>query len=828
MSSSRSGVRRRGDYNNLDIERGIELTSFSESTPLIKENTFKPSLRTRLRTSLNKPSVKAAGVGFVASAVAGGGYALADYLGHTEEIKNIPNKALERKVNQLRKQYFSDTWNKQFPQITGWHGGWRDQAIQILEEEYNKRSALTLKHINGIDTYFDKTGKQLDPYEVQPYFDKQNSKDYTLPGYNYLGPGNILNKGPPLNDIDADAQQHDIAYDKAQTSKEVSKADEIFVNQAKDHIVESINLNDKPLNTIGSIVGAVGIGTKQAVEKHTGIIYPSIVSGMGKYDNYKINKQYQSWWNGANDEQKNEVINNPQYHYLFAERPSASSDQSNAALPASASKRPADSSVTGEQDRANPKRRQLSLNSAGISSSGQHPDAGTIPESIEVDEEMPLTGTGREQAEGGASANTRMDIYQIERPISNFGSKISVYRKSHKFMIFGLANAVIGPAAAATRQHRLLTTALAEIPWHKLPLYMNQSEFDLLPPGSHAVKAEVQVYFRGNRIAFETASSVSGLATLNQISNVQVGYALNKTGWGINRSITAFNPNQPMIPATLAAPRYAAVGTTYRGMIQDYYGANNNESTNFANSGNYPHHQVGSWCFLQNYFCMYTMSSGTGNDLGPLGGWPCLQEKLEQYDGKTIVNECIANMEYTFKLAPIKTPLGVVRAGYPLISADVNTNGNLSGMRSTNIAWQVQDPQSQAVVETSNDGNRTFSGEFGIYNTIEKSQFMRSGPWGQADPHVQPSLHVGVQAVPSLTTASLNGPINKWTDSMGYIDVIATLTVKEHDPTAFPYATVANVPIGDVIMRTSGTLPNDNNSTIAGLYPNISTLGTIS
>lgn len=38
-------------------------------------------------------------------------------------------------------------------------------------------------------------------------------RDWTLPGYKYLGPGNRLNKGKPRNKNDAVAYKHDLAYD---------------------------------------------------------------------------------------------------------------------------------------------------------------------------------------------------------------------------------------------------------------------------------------------------------------------------------------------------------------------------------------------------------------------------------------------------------------------------------------------------------------------------------------------------------------------------------------------------------------------------------------
>jgi Phospholipase A2-like domain len=50
---------------------------------------------------------------------------------------------------------------------------------------------------------------------VQRSAHKNNSwiPDLTLPGYNYLGPGNELNKGNPTNKSDSTAQGHDYGYD---------------------------------------------------------------------------------------------------------------------------------------------------------------------------------------------------------------------------------------------------------------------------------------------------------------------------------------------------------------------------------------------------------------------------------------------------------------------------------------------------------------------------------------------------------------------------------------------------------------------------------------
>lgn len=56
-------------------------------------------------------------------------------------------------------------------------------------------------------------------------------KGLTLPGYNYCGPGNPLDNGPPTNELDQICRQHDIAY----TYGDKKKADEIMLKQLSKH-----------------------------------------------------------------------------------------------------------------------------------------------------------------------------------------------------------------------------------------------------------------------------------------------------------------------------------------------------------------------------------------------------------------------------------------------------------------------------------------------------------------------------------------------------------------------------------------------------------------
>ena len=135
-----------------------------------------------------------------------------------------------------------------------------------------------------------------------------------------------------------------------------------------------------------------------------------------------------------------------------------------------------------------------------------------------------------------------MEIYSPERPLTIFGKKESTYRKVHRFMTFGIAPTWLNvDKETPTEQQRWLTTALAKIPWELPVLYMNPSEFNLLPNGSYCKEVRISIVHRGNRIAFETAESATKLATLNQIQNILVGFGLNKTGWGTDITYSSFD-----------------------------------------------------------------------------------------------------------------------------------------------------------------------------------------------------------------------------------------------------------------------------------------------
>lgn len=102
----------------------------------------------------------------------------------------------------------------------------------------------------------------------------------TLPGYKYLGPGNSLNRGVPVNKLDSVAKKHDEQYHKIteyfkktknrkKFEADIQQADREFLDEVKKITPGST------YDAFAKYLAQGGIGTKFLIEKLTGVIYPN-------------------------------------------------------------------------------------------------------------------------------------------------------------------------------------------------------------------------------------------------------------------------------------------------------------------------------------------------------------------------------------------------------------------------------------------------------------------------------------------------------------------------------------------------------------------------
>lgn len=113
---------------------------------------------------------------------------------------------------------------------------------------------------------------QLDPnFDLVTLSDQQ--RGFVIPPWDYLGPGNGVNRGFGFDLVDRDARRHDYRY---LVEKNVEEADKEFIKYASDHFIEGLQGKASISDSIGGALGTVGIGVKHIIEKATGQIYPSI------------------------------------------------------------------------------------------------------------------------------------------------------------------------------------------------------------------------------------------------------------------------------------------------------------------------------------------------------------------------------------------------------------------------------------------------------------------------------------------------------------------------------------------------------------------------
>lgn len=450
--------------------------------------------------------------------------------------------------------------------------------------------------------------------------------------------------------------------------------------------------------------------------------------------------------------------------------------------------------------------------------------------------QLPGTAGGQGSSSGGGigGASEDMPIMEIPRPFNYKGHYTRSFHKQHKFLTFGIAPNVVFNTLSPPENGNVyfMTTGLASIPVHLPHLYLTPMEFQQLRPGERVTSVRVTVVQRNVRVAFETSASTSGLATLNQNKNGVYAIGLNQTGYGVDSTYTGYDATEPMKPTQ-------ALAATYNSAVQ-FYGVDNSAG---AFNDTIPTHQFGIPIALTAYWtpamCKFSQ-----------GGWPNIEQYVTSYDAADAVGQVICDYVYKPKVGLLKKDAWPRIAGTPYrgVSGTSNQNTTIPNGRSgsnTNQRLQLQNighpfpapaatPVSIGNSHSDWESDDTDGNSFAYSDFIEKSQFVSKG----IDPHnenhnisVQPSLHVGVEAVPKLgPPQALTSPIpTSWTDVQSYFDVSCTMHTEwfERAEFAFPQPNGdPDIAINDHYYISTGAKPNLTSSTVVGRYTTQSRLVT--
>lgn len=429
-----------------------------------------------------------------------------------------------------------------------------------------------------------------------------------------------------------------------------------------------------------------------------------------------------------------------------------------------------------------------------------------------------LPGTAGGQ--GGGIDTAGADPTPIPRPFHNPQLETRIYRKVHRFISFGLAYtpiAVNRTIEELTHNDVFMVTPLAEIPWDRLFMYMNPSEYSLLPPGARVSSMSCTVRSENVRIAFPTNASTSNLATLNQNKFLRVGHGLRQTLGGVNIKPLTFTADKPMIVETIQEQR--ADGTDYADYVTNFYGSPNVVDDEASWTKQIPRHQIGLPYPIQYYFAMVTQDTDPTKS-----GWPCLQSFVQEMEADSQAGGNLVSVSYEPQMGIIKTPISSIYTGIPSTSTGATNikykdgTGNHQG-RIVNVAVSGGNLDKRS--ETFADWNQNVTAEFDLQQIIEKSQEHVAGMAPMVQGNTIPSLHIGLQPVIALTSSAIsNDAVNNYTDAQGYYEVICECTVQCAYPTYRPHATRANTAPSKMVWEyaTTAELPAINKSMFQGLY----------
>lgn len=92
-----------------------------------------------------------------------------------------------------------------------------------------------------------------------------------VPFHKYLGPGNTLDEGEPVSNVDYIAREHDTLYEDASSKEAVFNSDNAAI---QEFLTEAVSSYD-PSVVVPALIGAVGLKIKNVFETfHNDAVYP--------------------------------------------------------------------------------------------------------------------------------------------------------------------------------------------------------------------------------------------------------------------------------------------------------------------------------------------------------------------------------------------------------------------------------------------------------------------------------------------------------------------------------------------------------------------------
>lgn len=377
----------------------------------------------------------------------------------------------------------------------------------------------------------------------------------------------------------------------------------------------------------------------------------------------------------------------------------------------------------------------------------------------------------------------------ILRPIGIHVDKMTkVYHKKWRFLTSANANIILAEAASGDVPARYaLTTGMASIPWEYLFFYMSPAEYSRMQdyPGTFAKSCSIKITPWNTRVAFQTGDTQTANATLNQNKFLQVAKGLRSIPYiaSSNRRY-AYSSTEPMQPTGFTTQNSIA----YReGLQLSMYGYDNSTaSATFIQRP--PADATGAEIYLQDYLTIYTHAS---NNVNYQAGFPPYKNFIEELDANACINRAVVDMNYNFDYAPLTPQFAAVANSLITNSASLTLSSGTK-LETTGKKLVIYNQTDAPIQSFDNErtflqgpnGNPLYFTENQVYSRypMEQSGVFEELNRQSVGDAQQPSINIGIRAVPKLTTLDNTVQANSWLDAQGYFEVEATLVTESVDP----------------------------------------------
>ncbi|XP_020285880.1 uncharacterized protein LOC109855740 [Pseudomyrmex gracilis] len=586
-----------------------------------------------------------------------------------------------------------------------------------------------------------------------------------VPGHRYLGPGNTLNEGNPIDEDDLIAKIHDIEYEYLPET--INQHGEIAIDNFLNNFVQTGNWH--------SILGGLGLQVKRQYESVFGQQYPMPHGGQDDYTGalrelsklYKEEKargtktswkEFQQLYFG---DLLREQLDRRVHGGSTSDTINIQHYGDNSAGTSSSAKR-ARSDVNATPERSGDQSLFDDDLDNIINSTMADMDVETMETIANPSQGGGVTSNSNSGHGSGRSAGVGTIVNIPRNPKTEYITRS--FSKHWIFYSYGFINKqVVG------NDEINYITPLMLIPVDCLLLYMDPCEFINLRGKSVAVHCNARIRPLGCRMNFQTNASTTSWATSEFVAIGQKAIGLNIGIPGRNREYSP-EASKPMSVSTHTFPDMAKLN-------EKLYGATNGTS----GAQLVPRH-------LNMYFTPITAvrNPTTGSDFRHSNRPP----KIDQYVDRFLINSAVGQTIIDYEYKPRMGILHDVRFNQlkhkfktaPLSQAVQLKPTVTSGQSVEGIIEEhsYADADSNEVTQLPGWQNSFLSS---IAQTIELQEHYN---WDKGHTHgnVQPQVHVGLTAVPAINPGT---DTTDYQNTACYWAVDTQIVIHEYVNSAYHY-----------------------------------------